>query len=127
MAKPPEPLHEMLPRASLVVDASVREVLSTGAPLAPPADKPATWSDKGTMNSEQVLVLDVARVLKGAHAGGTVTVTKPVAPYAVKAGTKGAWLLEAVAGGFVVLGRYGPDTWALAQVEEALKAALKSP
>ena len=117
MAKPPEPLQELLPSAVLVVHAAVKEVVATGPAIAAP-DKPAEWTDKGTQSPSQQLVLEVSRVLKGALADKTVTVTKPVAGYAVKVGTAGAWLVDA---SNTVLGRYGPDTWALAKVEEACK------
>ena len=117
MAKPPEPLTEVLLDAVLIVDAVVKEVVSTGAPLPAP-DKPAEWSDRGTQHPQQVLVLEVARVLKGALDATTVQVTKPAGAYMVKAGTKGAWLLDDKR---VVLGRYGPDSWALDRVEAAVK------
>lgn len=107
MARPPEPLDEMLPKASLVIEATVVEVKRTGPPQPRPehADE---WRDVGTMAPEQELVLEIARVIKGAHADKTITVTKPVAPYAVKVGTTGPWLLDE---NHVVLGRYGPDSW----------------
>ncbi len=117
MAKPPEPLHEIIPLATLVVEATVKEVTATG-PTPPPPDKPATWSDKGTLNPSQELVLDVARVLRGTLDGATVTARKPEAGYMVKVGVKGAWLIDADG---VVLGRYGPDTWTLDKVEAACK------
>lgn len=116
MAKPPEPLATVLPLAALVVEASVAQVLSTGAPIPRP-DKPASHRDVGAQSPEQVLVLDVSRVLKGAHAAKTLQVKKPVAPYAVKVGTTGAWLVDEHG---VLLGRYGPDSWPLAKVEAAL-------
>lgn len=116
MAKPPEPLAEVLPQAALVVEATVAKVVSTGAPTPQP-EKPADHRDVGAQAPEQMLVLDVTRVLKGAHAGKTLEVRKPVAPYAVKEGTKGAWLVDKDG---VVLGRYGPDSWPLSRVEAAL-------
>jgi hypothetical protein len=120
MAKPPEPLQEVLPKAALVVDARVKEVVSTAPPIARP-DAPEEWRDVGVMSSEQVLVLEIARVLKGTLASKTVTVKKPVAPYAVKVGTKGAWLLDTSGGEITVLGRYGPDSWNMERVEDALR------
>lgn len=120
MARPPERLAEMLPQAALIVDATVKEVVSTGAPIARP-DKPKNWSDVGTQYPEQILVLEVARVLKGALSQKTIRVKKPVSPYLVRAGVKGAWLLDKSAEP-IVLGRYGPDSWSLAAVEFALKA-----
>jgi len=116
MAKPPEPLQEILPSASIVVDAVVKEVVSTG-PTPPSTGKPEEWTSKGTQNPEQQIVLTVNRVLRG-KADAELRVTKPVAGYMVKAGTKGAWLVDDKG---VILGRYGPDTWALDKVEAALK------
>jgi hypothetical protein len=115
MAKPPEPLSEMLPLAAVVVEARVARVLSTGAP-APRPEAPAGHRDVGMTAPEQTLVLEVARVLKG-EAGATLEVKKPAAGYAVAEGTKGAWLIDANG---VVLGRYGPDSWPLARVTAAL-------
>jgi len=116
MAKPPEPLEQILPDAFLVVEATVKEVVATG-PKPPEPDKPKEWSDRGTLNASQELVLDVKRVLRGKH-DGDLKVTKPEAGYMVKAGTKGAWLVDK---NHVVLGRYGPDTWALEKVVAACK------
>ena len=121
MAKPPEPLEEMLPQATLVVIAKVARVVSTGAPLPPlpPTDEPK--SDRGARSPEQKLELDVIKVLKGTLANdqaSALVVTKPVAPYAVREGTQGAWLIDANG---IVLGRYGPDSWRPSHVEAALK------
>jgi hypothetical protein len=119
MAKPPEPLEEMLPHATLVVIAKVARVVSTGAPLPPlpPTEEPK--SDRGARSPEQKLELDVIKVLKGTGTAlESIEVTKPVAPYAVKEGTQGAWLIDK---DNVVLGRYGPDSWRASHVEAALK------
>ena len=117
MAKPPEPLREMLPLASLVVEASVVEVKSTG-PAQPRPPKADEHKDVGVMAPEQEIVLEIVRVLKGTHPDNTITVKKPIAPYAVKVGTKGAWLVDA---NHVILGRYGPDSWHITRVVEALQ------
>ena len=117
MAKPPEPLLEVLPEAAVVVDAVVKEVVSTG-PAPPATGKPAEWTSKGTLNPAQELVLTVTRVLRG-KADGELKVTKPVAGYMVKVGTQGPWLIDKKN---VVLGRYGPDSWSMAKVEAAVKS-----
>jgi hypothetical protein len=117
VAKPPEPLAEMLPLATLVVEASVVEVKRTGPPQPRPPNADE-HRDVGTMSPDQDLVLEIVRVLKGSHADKMITVTKPIAPYAVKVGTKGAWLLDDKN---VILGRYGPDSWHISRVEAALK------
>ena len=121
MAKPPEPLADMLPLAGLVVDAIVKEVVSTGPATARPAGVDEHAKDVGTVAPEQVIVLEVKRVLKGAHSGPTIEVQKPLAPYSVKVGTAGAWLLDTNGAKPVVMGRYGPDSWHITRVEAALK------
>lgn len=119
MAKPPEPLEEMLPDAALVVVAKVARVVSTGKPLPPLPASEEPKSDRGARSPEQTVELDVIKVLKGDLQGdGALTVTKPVAPYAVAEGTKGAWLIDKDG---VVLGRYGPDSWRQSFVEAALR------
>lgn len=116
MAKPPEPLEEMLPRAALVVVATVKRVLSTGAPLPPLPEREEHKSDIGARAPEQTLELEVESVLKGTHQGA-LTVRKPIAGYSVREGTKGAWLIDDTG---TVLGRYGPDSWRTVHVQAAL-------
>ena len=120
MAKPPEPLEEMLPKAALVVIATVKRVIATGAPLPPLPDQEEQKADVGARSPEQTLELEVESVLKGKHQGPltVLTVKKPVAGYSVREGTKGAWLVDDDG---TVLGRYGPDSWRTAHVEAALK------
>lgn len=119
MAKPPEPLEEMLPHARIVVIAKVARIVSSGAPLPPlpPTDEPK--SDRGARSPEQTVELDVIKVLRGTVSTDVpLIVTKPIAPYAVREGTQGAWLLDKDG---VVLGRYGPDSWRPAHVEAATR------
>src|SRR5262245_32640138 len=112
----------MLPTADLVVEATVKEVVSTGPATQRPAGVEASHKDVGTMSPQQTVILDVKRVLKGALADTTLQVLKPLAPYAVKVGTSGAWLLEMNGPVPVVMGRYGPDSWHISRVEQALKS-----
>src|SRR5688572_19151928 len=116
MAKPPEPLEEIFPKTSIIVDAEVKEVKSTDAD-----DDPGSPD-----NPRQVVVLTVKKLVRGALNEGEkksqeIVATKPKAPYVVKAGTKGAFLLTADR---TILGRYGPDSWRLDKVETKL-AELK--
>jgi hypothetical protein len=121
MAKPPEPLVELLPLAQLVVEAAVESIVSTG-PAPPKVDNPDRHKDVGSMAAEQLVVLRIVRVLRGTCASATLTVKKPLAPYAVKVGTTGAWLLQSTEAEPLVLGRYGPDSWHISRVEAALRA-----
>ena len=125
MAKPPEPLAEVLPKATLVVEAVVAQVLSTGPkPAQPESTHPPDRLvvDTGRLSPAQTLVLDVMRVLKGAHASASITVEKPPAGYSLLPGNKGAFLLDTTTSPATILGRYGPDTWPLARVEAATKS-----
>jgi hypothetical protein len=117
VAKPPEPLEEMLPKATLVVLATVKRVVSTGAPLPPLPEHEGHKSDIGARSPEQTLELEVNSVLKGQHEG-LLTVKKPIAGYSVREGTTGAWLIDDSG---TVLGRYGPDSWRAQHVQDALK------
>ncbi len=115
MAMPPEPLRDVLPQAAWVVEGVVSEVLSVGpTPPAPSALAGAT--SRGVKVASQSVKLKVTRLLRG-EAASELTVTKPEAGYALKAGDKGPFLIDAQKN---ILGRYGPDSYALADVEGAL-------
>ncbi len=124
MAKPPEPLEEIFPQTTVILDATVASVVSEEKPKTPDApDVP-----------RQVVTLEVNRVVRGAlppskgpkAAKITVNVVKPVSAYKLRAGVKGAWLLahDAKTGELTILGRYGPDSWTFEKIETKL-AELK--
>ena len=92
MALPPEPLAELLKDSSVVVVAEVSQVVETGPAPEQPKAKPGATS-VGYKAPSQVLVLKVGKALKG-KAAGSITVAKPVAGYALKAGDKGAFFLQ---------------------------------
>lgn len=115
MAKPPEPLEEVLPQAAWVVDAEVSEVLKTGA--APPkVQAPEGATSIGQKTASQTLKLKVKRVLKGA-AVAELVVEKPEAGYALRAGNHGPFLIDASK---TILGLYGPDSYSFERIEAAL-------
>lgn len=118
MALPPEPLQELLPHATWIVEAEVVEVLSTGE-QPPRVSAPAGWTDTGQKVASQRVRLKVTRVLRGAPVEELV-VDKPVAAYALRPGNKGPFLLDAAQPTPVILGRYGPDSYALARLEASL-------
>jgi len=118
MALPPEPLAELLKDSSVVVVAEVSQVVETGPAPEQPKAKPGATS-VGYKAPSQVLVLKVGKALKG-KAAGSITVAKPVAGYALKAGDKGAFFLQDGQPHASILGRYGPDTHPVAAVEHAL-------
>lgn len=117
MAKPPEPLEEILPLTQLIVDAEVAEITSEDKVEASSKDVP-----------KQVVVLKVKRVVRGKLSDAdqkamTLTVTKPKAPYKLRVGVKGPWLLsvDAKTGERTILGRYGPDSWTFEKLDAKLK------
>ena len=124
MAKPPEPLEEIFPHTTVILDAVVTNVVSEDKPKAPDA----------TEVPKQVVTLEVNRLVRGAlppskgpkAAKVTVNVVKPVSVYKLRAGVKGAWLLahDAKTGELTILGRYGPDSWTFEKIDEKL-AELK--
>ncbi len=116
MALPPEPLNEVLPKASWIVDAEVMEVIRTGpAPEKKQARAGAT--SIGQKNASQTVKLKVTRVLKGDQVKEMI-VEKPEAGYALRAGNRGPFLID---DSKVILGRYGPDSYAFTKLEAALK------
>ncbi len=116
MAKPPEPIEEVLPNAAWVVDAEVVEVLKTGS--APPRPKaPSHASDIGQKSATQQVKLKINSVLKGEPVKELI-VNKPEAGYMLKAGNHGPFLVDET---HTILGRYGPDSYSF----DRLKAALK--
>jgi hypothetical protein len=121
MAIPPEPLQELLPHATHIVDAEVLEVVSQGpTPPTPPHAQGATSVPSRTPS--QVVKLRIKRALKGGVTG-ELTVDKPEGDYVLSRGNHGPFLLKAAAkGNPVILGRYGPDTYRLSTLEAALKA-----
>ncbi len=130
MAKPPEPLEELLPQATLIVDAEVSRVVSTQPPRSA-AGSAASGGESGSghLVEAQTVVLKIKQVMKGklpaeATAKGELVVVKPEASYALRAGNHGPFLLAAQTGGrFVILGRYGPDTYRKEALEKAIRAA----
>jgi hypothetical protein len=122
MALPPEPIDEVLPKAMLVLDAEVHEVVGHG-PAPERIEAPPGYTGVGHKVAAQLLTLKVHRVLRGEAPTGELTVEKPVAGYALRAGVRGPFLLDGSKPHPVVLGRYGPDTYSFEKVERALQAA----
>lgn len=122
MALPPEPIEELLPQASLVVEAEVKEIISVGPP--PPEKKaPKGYTSTGQLNPSQQVALTIKRVLKGALPEADaerLEVKKPVGAYMLREGSAGAFLLDDEGTGLFILGRYGPDTYTVASVEATL-------
>ena len=117
MAKPPEPIEEVMPNAAWVVEAEVKEVLATGpTPPPPPNAKPGATS-VGWKAASQTLKLKITNVLKGEKTAELV-VEKPVGSYSLKPGNKGPFLIDASK---TILGRYGPDSWHIDRVKGAMK------
>lgn len=116
MAKPPEPIEEVLPKAHWVVDAEVAEVLSTG-PMPPKVEAAPGATSTGQKVASQTVKLKVKRVLRG-EAVAELVVEKPEAGYLLKAGNHGPFLIDSTK---LILGRYGPDSYSFDRIEKALK------
>lgn len=124
MAKPPEPIDEVLPAAHAAVLAEVSRVLvqdpqqpSTGDPLATSTPHAA---------ARQVVELKISKVLFGAaRVGATVQVIKPEGAYALRAGNHGPFVLSGQ-DPVEILGRFGPDTWPEDLVVQAARRLGKS-
>src|SRR5690349_15033759 len=114
MAKPPEPLEEVFPLTSLIVDAHVVEVKSEDA-----------VTDEKTV-PKQVVVLEVNRVVRGKldlAKDKKLVVTKPPSAYKLRVGVKGPWLLavDKKTGERTILGRYGPDSYTFEKIDQKLR------
>ena len=117
MAKPPEPIEDVIPSATWVVDAEVTEVIATGPQPAKVDAKPGATST-GQKTASQTVKLKVKRVLHGEKVTELV-VEKPEAGYALRAGNHGPFLIDSTK---TILGRYGPDSYSWERIEKALAA-----
>ena len=115
MAKPPEPIEDVIPNAAWVVDAEVTEVLSTG-PQPPKVDAKPGATSTGQKTASQTVKLKIKRVLHGEKIA-EIVVEKPEAQYALKAGNHGPFLIDSTK---TILGRYGPDSYSFERIEKAL-------
>ena len=120
MAIPPEAIEEILPKAALVVEAEVVAILATG-PLPPKVEGAPGATSVGHKVASQTVKLKVIRVHKGPSTLKEVVAEKPVGGYSLKPGNKGPFLLDAGKPNPAILGRYGPDSWALSKVVGAVK------
>jgi hypothetical protein len=117
MAKPPEPIEDVMPNAAWVVEAEVKEVIATG-PMPPQPTNPQPGATSvGYTSASQTVKLTIRNVLRGDKATELV-VEKPVAPYSLRPGNKGPFLIDKSK---TILGRYGPDSWHLERIKGALK------
>jgi hypothetical protein len=114
MARPPEPLASVLPFVEAAVFAHVVSVVDGGEPSVAAVKK--YHRDVATGSRPQRVVLEIDEVLRagfGAHQGQRLEVEKPSdASYALLVGHKGPFLLGKTDSLPVILGRYGPDTYA---------------
>lgn len=117
MALPPEPLAQVLPHARWVVEAEVEQVISEG-PTPPPKSDPRPSA--GNLLRSQQVRLQVKRVLKGPELPASVVAEKPEGAYLLSPGNHGPFLLDGSEPP-KILGRYGPDTYALATLEAAIR------
>ena len=101
--------------------ANAAGAVPSSRPLASVATSACGASDTGQKTAAQVVKLQVKRVLKGKTDAKELTVEKPEAGYALRAGNKGPFLLDATRPNPVILGRYGPDSYAFSRIEAALK------
>jgi len=136
MTLPPEPINELLQQAQAVVLASVSAVRNpdgswqgdvtqvvTAQPETPRrGNMPPAIGALQPRVAQQVR-LEVERCLAGALAG-EVEVVRPVADYVLMPGQRGPFFLrETAAGTPEIIGRLGPDTYGLDEVEAAILAS----
>lgn len=122
MAERPEPLAELLPRAERIVVAEVLEVLGP-TPKASPPPRPGPIGSAEPLPAQRVR-LKVLSTLRGAEATEVVAV-KPVSAYVLAPGHHGPFLLDGGRPEPEILGRYGPDTYPLPALEQALASTRR--
>ncbi len=115
MAKPPEPLDELLPQATSIVLAKVIAILETGPLPKKPEKRHPSEVDLPIKTPRQRVKLAVERVLRGASEAELV-VEKPEGAYTLEVGEAGPFFIANGA----IIGRYGPRTHSLAKIETAL-------
>jgi hypothetical protein len=129
MALPPEPIDDVIPKASACVLAKVSRVVQQDPAPPPPGQPPKRGAADvpGNDAPRQVVELEVGEVVFGglAKAGAKVEVEKPAGDYALVVGNQGPFVLASAAalgGRPRILGRYGPDTWTVERIKHAAKA-----
>jgi hypothetical protein len=116
MALPPEPLEDVLPYAPRIFVGEVVKVEDLGA-------WPSTGGaiDAAPARPAQRAQVRVFRMLRGPMPSmSELWVVKPQGAYALHAGVRGPFLVDAVATEANLLGRYGPDTWSEEEIDAAL-------
>ncbi|MFO0727749.1 MAG: hypothetical protein U1E65_28475 [Myxococcota bacterium] len=121
MAKPPEPLAELIPAANLIVVAVVVAVLWVGPkPPPPPAAEELGRgaTSVGYRSPAQKVRLKIEKTLLGKAKSVEIEVEKPEAGYLLDVGHRGPFFIDKDG---KIIGRYGPDT----HREEAILKALR--
>lgn len=115
MAKPPELLQDVLPRAAAVVLAEV--VDATGGDLPPPRGASQPVGSAAPL-PEQRVRLKVTETLHGSPAA-EINAIKPAGAYWLARGNQGPFLLDNSQPP-TILGRFGPDSYPAALIRKAL-------
>lgn len=123
MAIPPDPIDEVLPDVEAVVLGRILRVISR-APQAPLAmgPRPGVTDAPGALSSQEVELV-IERVVLGTPGavGQRLVLHKPEGDYLLAEGNHGPFLLRARGEGFEIVGRYGPDSYRLEVIEDALR------
>ena len=134
MAIPPAPLSSLVDDIDIAIIAEVQAVRDNDqqswreqpwAQNAPAStQRPSQGVGRGpigaapALNSQRCRLI-VQKVIKG-QAEAMIEVEKPKSHYVLAPGHKGPFLLAKSKNGLIILGRYGPDSYTLAEVEAVL-------
>ena len=128
MAIPPDPIEEVLSVATSVIAADVVSAARRAIDVPQKHDVDGVDDgDDGDDDDDSVLaaqdcVLVVVAVFKGSLAvGARVACVKPEGEYELPLGFHGPFLLVERTKPATILGRYGPDSYKLAEVKRALE------
>lgn len=122
LARPPEPISNLLRFSDLIVEAEVMTIYVERAD-APLLHVPDDWVDVGRQYGSQVVGLHIFEVLKGVSPPGDLIVEKPIAQYLLATGMRGPFLLAHEHHSWMVLGRYGPFYRTVEDVVAAIRDA----
>lgn len=128
MAIPPEPIDEIMPLVDAVVLAEVVDVIERGPQAPIPQPTLPDEVDLPCVLAYQIVTLRVSEVLAGSLAPAPdelLTVRKPAGDYTLRSGNKGPFLLQNPGPHNphpepVIIGRYGPDSYRLEVLKEAV-------
>ncbi len=127
MALPPEPIEEILPQATYIVLARVMKILHTDKQQPVHREDPRIIGMLRELPAQR-LQLEILESIAGEklEKNTILDVLKPAGDYVLRQDVEGPFLLmKEEDGSLKIIGRYGPDTYSLKEIQNFL-ASLDS-